>query len=271
MNNTLKKLLPEEVSRFAKTIVLNFQKYYFAGDSYYCPICESSFRKMLTGGFDLEVIKEKQIIGAGLRPNTVCPYCQSTDRDRLIFLYFKNKLDIFNQKLKILHIAPEPALYKFLKKQKNLLYYTGTKYSEGIYFHQNIDSVDLLQIPYKDEEFDLVICNHVLEHIVDDAKAMSEIFRVIYKGGSAILQVPISNIIDSTYEDETITISSEREKHFGQFDHVRIYGKDYVNRLENAGFRVETYNAFKDNSNHEKLNKLSLNKNENLFIAHKDK
>ena len=271
MNKVLKKLLPEEVARFIKKIVLTFRKYYYMGDAYYCPVCGSHFRKLLTGGFDLEVIKEKEIIGAGRRKNTVCPYCQSTDRDRLIFLYLKNKVDIFNKKLKILHIAPEPSLYKFLKKRKNLVYLTGTKYSEGIYFHQNIDAVDLLQIPYKDEEFDMVICNHVLEHIIEDYKAMSEIYRVLIKGGLAILHVPISYKINSTYEDITITSEAMREKHFGQFDHVRIYGKDYVTRLEKAGFRVEMYNAFNDADIDVKLSNFALNQKENLFIGHKEK
>ena len=271
MKEIISKLVPERLSRFIKEVVLVFRKFYYKGSSYYCPVCDNSFRHLLTGGFDLPVIKEKEIIGAGRRPNIICPYCQSTDRDRLVYLYMDNKLDIFHYKLKVLHIAPEPALYKFLRRRKNLNYLTGTKYSEGIYFHKDIESIDLLDLPFKDGEFDLFISNHVLEHINDDAKAMSEIYRVIKDNGIAILQVPISHKIESTYEDSSITSEKMREEHFGQFDHVRIYGKDYVTRLENAGFKVDPYSAFDDHSNKHKLEKVVLNPKEKLFVTHKEK
>jgi len=117
----------------------------------------------------------------------------------------------------------------------------------------------------------MVICNHVLEHIINDAKAMSEIYRVLTSKGTAILQVPISNQLEHTYEDSSITDPKLREKHFGQFDHVRIYGKDYVNRLENAGFKIETYNLFNDDPAGDKLNQFALNKNERLFVGYKEK
>ena len=269
MKEKIKDLLPESISRKVKIMHLILRKYYYRGNKYQCPICKNNFRKFLTGGFDLEVIKEKSIIGAGRRDNMLCPYCQSTDRDRLIFFFLRDKIDIFNQKLKILHIAPEPSLYKFLKKRRNLVYVTGTKYSEGIYFHKNIDSVDLLNIPFMDKEFDMVICNHVLEHIIDDAKAMAEIYRVLTNKGVAILQVPISYQIEKSYEDSSITDPKLREKHFGQFDHVRIYGKDYINRLENAGFQVDTYNPFIEDQENDKINLFALNKNEKLFVGYK--
>lgn len=267
MNNLIRKIVPESVSRFIKKIVLNGQKYYYHGNSYYCPICNNHFRKLLFGGFDLEAITRLEIIGAGRR-QILCPYCQSTDRDRLIFQFLKDDVDIFNQKLKVLHIAPEPSLYSFLKKRKNLIYVTGTKYSEGIYFHQNIDSIDLLQMPFKDGEFDLLICNHVLEHINNDEKAISEIYRVLSPGGKAILQVPISYKIESTYEDFSITSKNMREKHFGQFDHVRVYGIDYITRLEKAGFKVQTYSAL-DEADKTSMEKVVLNPKEKLFVGHK--
>lgn len=269
MKGLLNKLVPEGLSRFIKTVVLFFRKYYYKGSTNYCPVCDNSFRKFLTGGFDLEVIKEKEIIGAGRRPNIICPYCQSTDRDRLVYLYLNNKLDIFNNKLKVLHVAPEPALYKFLKKRNNLSYVTGTKYSEGIYFHKDIDSVDLLDLPFKDGQFELFISNHVLEHIINDAKAMTEVFRVLSDKGIAILQVPISYQIESTYEDFSITSESEREKHFGQFDHVRIYGIDYISRLEKAGFKVIPYSPYEDPNNSINLDNIELNPKEKLFVAYK--
>lgn len=271
MKDSLINFLPGNISRLIKKLYLTIRGYYYIGNAYSCPICNHHFRKMLPGGFDIEVIKEKNIIGSGLRNNNICPYCQSTDRDRLVFTFLKNKTGIFRQKVKILHISPEPSLYNILKKYKNIIYVTGTKYSEGIYYHKDINSIDLLQLPYSDGEFDMVLCNHVLEHIIDDGKAMSEIFRVLTNKGTAILQVPISNQLENTYEDNSITSTKLREEHFGQFDHVRIYGKDYANRLENAGFKVQTYYPFGEDQIDGKLNRFALNKNEKLFIGYKKK
>lgn len=270
MKDSLISLIPEPIARLIKKLYLTSRGIYYVGNKYKCPLCNHSFRRMLPAGSDLEVIKEKNIIGSGLRINALCPYCQSTDRDRLIFLFLKNKTEIFKHKVKILHIGPEPSLYRMLKKHKNISYITGTKYSEGIYYHKDIDSIDLLQLPFNDGDFDMVICNHVLEHINDDAKAMLEIFRVLNNHGTAILQVPISNTIGQTYEDSTITDPKLREKHFGQFDHVRIYyGKDYKNRLENAGFKVQTYNPLNEGEINDDIIPLALNTNEDLFVGYK--
>jgi len=266
MKKVITNIIPSPILRLAKKIYLTTRGLYYKGSNIECPICNHHFKKMLPGGFDLEIIKEKEIIGSGLRNNNICPYCQSTDRDRLVFIYLNQETEIFTQKVKILHISPEPALYNNLCKHSNILYVTGTKYAEGIYYHKDINSIDLLELPYSDGEFDMVICNHVLEHIIDDDKAISEIYRVTSTGGSAILQVPISNKIKITYEDSTITDEKLREKHFGQFDHVRIYGKDYSSRLENAGFKVQLYSP----NDSTKKNEFALNKNEKLYIAHKN-
>ncbi len=271
MKSALIKLLPQDIPRLIKKSYLVIRGFYYIGNKYTCPICNHSFRKILSGGTDFDVIREKNIIGSGLRQNNICPRCQSTDRDRLVFMFLKQKTEIFSQKVKILHIGPEPSLYNRLKKYKNIFYVTGTKFSEGIYYHKDISSIDLLQLPFNNGEFDIVICNHVLEHIIDDAKAMSEIYRVLTINGTAILQVPLSYQLDHTYEDNSITDPKLREKHFGQFDHVRIYGKDYVTRLENAGFEVQTYYPFNDNDVKDNLNRFALNKDEKLFVGYKKK
>ncbi len=271
MKRKLLNILPGNLIRRIKRYYLALRCLFYYGNRYKCPVCNHNFRKMLPGGFDLEVIKEKEIIGSGLRENNICPYCQSTDRDRLVFEYLKYHTDIFGHKLRVLHVSPEPALYNRLRKQKNILYVTGTKYAEGYYYHKNIESIDLTQLHYGNDEFDMVICNHVLEHITDDSKAMSEIFRVLVKGGVAILQVPISLKLDTTYEDNSITGHKDREKHFGQFDHVRIYGKDYKNRLEDAGFKVLLYDPFERQELSVNENKYALNVNEKLYIGYKMK
>ncbi|MBC8319529.1 MAG: methyltransferase domain-containing protein [Bacteroidetes bacterium] len=270
MKDLILNLLPDQFLRSIKKIYLKMRGYYYIGNKYNCPICEYNFRKMLPGGFDLDVIKEKNIIGGGRRNNNICPNCQSTDRDRLVFMYLKHETEIFKNKVKILHIGPEPSLYNRLKKHSNIFYVTGVKYTEGIYYHKDIDTMDLLELPSHDGEYDMVICNHILEHIINDTKAMSEIYRVLSHNGIAILQVPLSNLLETSYEDYSITCPKLREKHFGQFDHVRIYGKDYVKRLENAGFKVQSYYpVFNDIT--DELNRFALNKDEKLIIAHKKK
>ncbi len=269
MKRLITKILPENISRLIKKIYLSIRGLYYYGYSYHCQICDHHFRAMLPGGFDLDVIRQKEIIGAGRRNNNICPYCQSTDRDRLVYRYLSQETDILTKKMRILHVSPEPALYNNLKNRSNIVYVTGTKYSEGIYYHKYIKSIDLLALPFADGEFDIVICNHVLEHIEDDAKAISEIYRVLIDGGLAILQVPISNLLEVTYEDSSVTSKKGREKHFGQFDHLRIYGKDYSNRLENAGFKVQKYSPFSDEYYEKVLMQFALNKKEKLFVAHK--
>lgn len=120
-----------------------------------------------------------------------------------------------------------------------------------------------LSLPFKEEVFDVVLCNHVLEHIIDDKKAMAEIFRVLKIGGIAILQVPVSHKLIHTYEDCSITEPEQRKKAFGQFDHVRIYGMDYPQRLESIGFKVEKINIS------QQYPKYGLNPEEDLFVCHK--
>ncbi len=270
MINSLKKILPGNLSRVAKKLYLNLRGIYYKGTNFHCPICNGNYSKMLPGGFDLKVVKEKEIIGSGLRDNNICPYCQSTDRDRLVYSYLSNYTNFFSEKTKVLHVSPEPSLYNILRKYKNIKYITGTKYSEGVYYHKGIDSIDLLKLPYENNEFDMILCNHVLEHIIEDTLAMSEIYRVLKPGGKAILQVPISYKIGSTYEDNSIISEKEREEHFGQFDHVRIYGKDYIDRLKKTGFIVDIYDPNKEKVIVNKDNKLALNLKEKLFVAKKD-
>jgi len=128
--------------------------------------------------------------------------------------------------------------------------------------------IDIKDINFEDNFFDVIICNHVLEHIVDDRKAMCELFRVLKPGGEAILQVPISKYNKKTFEDFSIILPEEREKYFGQKDHVRIYGKDYKNRLERIGFKVELYDI-KNDLNIQDIKKFGLNEEEILYIGKK--
>ena len=269
MTASVKKYLPPGPARLFKRLYLTIRGIYYRGNRYTCPICGHSFRKMLPGGFDLPVIREKQIVGAGRRENDICPYCQSTDRDRLLFLFLQRETDFFNTPNLVLHIAPEPALYRVFSKAKNLDYHPATKYSEGFYYSSKVETADLLDLHFDESTFDWVICNHVLEHIPNDRKAMTEIYRVLKPKGKAILQVPISFKLETTFEDEKITSKADREKFFGQFDHVRIYGADYVQRLKSAGFTVHLIRQGKDFSSVGKLEKYAVNPEEVIFFCEK--
>jgi len=165
--------------------------------------------------------------------------------------------------IKLLHIAPEKNLQKILKS------FSHIKYISGDLNHLVADrKIDITNINFENDYFDFIICNHVLEHIVDDQKAMRELFRVLRPKGFAILQVPISKKAKETFEDFSITSPEEREKYFGQKDHVRIYGKDYKERLESIGFKVELYDIKKDLSIQD-IKKYGLNEEEILYVCRK--
>ena len=134
----------------------------------------------------------------------------------------------------MLHIAPELCYMDRFEALENLEYITA-----DIESPLAMVKMDIHEIPFEDNTFDIIFCNHVLEHVDDDLKAMSEMRRVLKSGGWAILQIPwFHPILEITFEDSSIVDSKEREKIFGQEDHVRLYGNDYSERLSNSGFKV---------------------------------
>ncbi len=240
----------------------------YKGTDYHCPYCGNSFKKFLPGGTDLPVLTEKMIIGGGFRDNLLCPRCFSVDRDRLIYLYLKEKTNIFSARLKILHIAPEGCIRSLLMSLPNTDYHSGVKYFEGYYYDRKVKLIDVTSLQFESESFDVVICNHVLEHVHDDQKALEEIHRILKPNGWAILQVPISDKLGETEYDPSISTPEDREKIYGQHDHVRIYGQDYPKFLERNGFKVVQYSPFHD-SPQETVKKFALNPKEKLFVAYK--
>lgn len=191
------------------------------GNRYTDPIDGKSFRKFLPYGYENQ------------RDNVLSPSTLSLERHRLLWLYLKNETDFFRAPKKVLHFAPEQAFYKRFRKQKNL-HYTTTDLNSPL---ADVKA-DICNLPFKDNEFDVIFCNHVLEHIPDDTKAMQELYRILKKGGMAILQIPQDLNREKTFEDDSITDRKERAKIFGQYDHVRIYGRDYFDKLRSVGFRV---------------------------------
>lgn len=257
MTKKIKALIP---GKLRKALRLLLHK----GDNYRCPFCNYSSKDLSITGKDIQVIKEKQIVGAGRRPGG-CFKCGSTDRERLMYVYLQKKLKLFDngKDKKVLHIAPEKNLSKKLLDYGLDEYVCGDLFTEGYTYPSHVRNMNVLNIPFQEGYFDIVICNHVLEHIPKDHDAMKELYRVLKKGGKAILQVPISKIMVKTFEDFSITTPEEREKVFGQFDHLRIYGQDYTDRLGSVGFNVERLNISKEFAG------FGLNPDEDLFIARK--
>jgi SAM-dependent methyltransferase len=268
MQFPLKKLIPFWLARKLRGAYQKTSAFFLSGNDYYCPYCGYSFRKFRPGGIELPVIREKQIIGAGYRLNNVCPRCYSLDRDRLIFLFLSQKTNIFSAPLKIFHVAPEGCIRALLSRLPNIDYEVGMKYHEGYYYDRNTNILDITNLKFDDKTFDVIICNHVLEHIQEDSKAIGELYRVLKPGGWAVLQVPVSKILEKTFEDSSVTTLDEREKIFGQFDHIRIYGQDYTSRLSNQGFIVKKINPYKDKWDIN-LDKFAINPEEDLYIAYK--
>lgn len=233
-----------------------------AGSNYQCPFCDYKSKDLKIVGHDLPVLIEKHVIGGGRRA-AGCYKCESRDRERLLYAFIIKELDL-SKDISILHIAPEPKLSKILLDRNFKEYICGDLFTGNYYYPEHVKNINILSIPYENNYFDLIICNHVLEHIPEDAKAMKEILRVLKPGGKAILQVPISKNNQKTHEDFSISDPQKRKELFGQFDHVRIYGQDYVTRLENAGFTVQRVNIS------DKYKKFGVNPEEDIFFCKKE-
>lgn len=195
------------------------------GNKYTDPIDGKSFRKFLPYGYEDQ------------RENVLSPSTLSLERHRVLWLYLKNKTSFFSKKLKVLHFAPEQAFYMRFRNMKNLEY-TTTDLNSPL---ADVKA-DICNLPFGDNTYDFILCNHVLEHIPDDTKAMEEIYRILKPGGTAILQIPQDLKREKTFHDDTITSRTERARIFGQYDHVRIYGRDFFEKLRKIGFDVQEVN-----------------------------
>ena len=200
-------------------------RYALTGSNVFCNCCNHSFIIFLPFG------------GASIkRQNALCPNCLSLERHRLLLHYLSNETNLFTKSLSVLHLAPERTLHGILSHKQELTYTPGDLFPEK--YPKGTLKVDATDIPFDENYFDVVLCNHVLEHIPEDQKAINEIFRVLKPGGWAVLQVPMDKSLEQSYEDPTITTPAARKQAFGQIDHVRLYGLDYYKRLEQAGFKV---------------------------------
>lgn len=192
------------------------------GNRFTDPIDGKSFRIFLPYGYESP------------RENVLSPSTLSLERHRLLWLYLKKETEFFSKPLKVLHFAPEQAFYKRFKKLGSIEY-TTTDLNSPL---ADVKA-DICNLPFPDNAFDVILCNHVLEHIPNDTKAMQELYRVMKPGGWGIFQIPQDLKRESTFEDDSITDKKERARIFGQYDHVRIYGRDYFDKLRSIGFTVE--------------------------------
>ena len=235
--NTIPRPLLIRLSIIGRPILAYFLK----GNQYTDPINGKSYRKFLPYGYE------------NVRENVLSPGTLSLERHRLFWLYLENETGFFT----------EQAFYKKFRKMKNLEY-TTTDLNSPI---ADVKA-DICNLPFSDNEFDFIICNHVLEHIPDDTKAMQEIYRILAPGGTAILQVPYKADLEKTFEDNRITDPKERAKIFGQYDHVRVYGMDYFTKLESIGFKVEAAD-YTSNLSMEEVEKYRLPKGELIPVCKK--
>lgn len=228
-----------------------FISLFLRGNRFEDPITGITYRRMLPYG------------RVHSRPNVLAPDSLSLERHRLQWLYLQRKTDFFQKPAKVLHMAPEQCFMDRFKALGHLDYTTADLNSPWADVH-----CDICALPFEDNTFDVVFCNHVLEHIEDDKKAMQELLRVMKPGGWAMLQVPIDYNNETTYEDPSITDPKEREQHFWQDDHYRLYGRDYADVLDKIGFEsreIDFINEFSDTE----IERFALMQGEKVYVGHK--
>ncbi len=198
--------------------------WWYRGNALEDPIDNRTYKKFLPYGYGSE------------RSNALSPGTLSLERHRALYLYLKEKTDLFTRPVKMLHIAPERSLGNLFKNQPNIDYISADLLSPWAMVH-----FDAHAIPYPDNTFDVVIANHILEHVQDDIRVMAEMYRVMKPGGFGVFQVPLFENIPVTDQDPFMRDEAEQNRRFGQKDHVRKYGIDYLERLKSVGFNVHNY------------------------------
>ncbi len=243
--------IPRKYLQRVVQLAVKLVSVFYIGKKVECTVCGSHFRKFLPYG------------RVDSRENALCPSCLSLERHRLLYRFLQEKTNFFTANLSVLHVAPEICFIKRFKNMPNLDYKTADIESPWADIR-----MDIMDIKLPENTFDVIFCNHVLEHVPNDLVAMKQFYRVLKPGGWAILQSPIYYHLETTYEDPTITDPKEREKHFGQDDHHRIFGRDYADRLREAGFVVEEDDAVKKMTAEERY-KYGFEEHEIIYLCKK--
>lgn len=250
---TILNTIPRPILIKASYWVRPFVRFYLRGSKYTDPIDGSNFRKLLPYGYGTQ------------RQNALSPSTLSLERHRLMWLFLRDETSFFTykKKQKVLHIAPEQCFLDLFRKQENLSYITCDLESPIADI-----KADICNLPFEGNSFDVVFCNHVLEHIPDDTKAMQELYRVLKPNGMGIFQIPQELSREKTFEDNSITDKKERTKIFGQYDHVRVYGRDYFEKLRAVGFKVDEID-YTQKITPEAIDRFCLMKGEILPVCYK--
>ena len=254
--NPLKKNVKLILNFFSRQFLIRtslilrpFLRILFKGTKYTDPIDGSSYRTFLPYGYNR------------LRKNALCPGTLSLERHRLLWLYLNKKTKLLEKNISVLHVAPEIIFIKKFKKIANWNYVSIDLKSPLADIKANV-----YNLPFKENCFDLILCNHVLEHIEDDYKALNELHRVIKNKGTLIVQIPLDKNLKKTFENKQIINPVDRNKYFGQYDHVRVYGLDFYDRLAKSGFTPKKINILKKMSKEQKI-KYCLPNNEEIPIG----
>ncbi len=221
----------------------------YRGDLVECPCCESTFSRFLPHRG---------------RSHAKCPRCGALERHRVLWLFLRQETDLFERPGAMLHVAPEYAFLRRLSATEGLRYVTGD-FDSALADHQ----LDVMALPFADQSFDFLICNHVLEHVDDDRLAMAEVHRVLKPGGWAILMCPIDCRRATTLEDPAVVTPEQRHRVFGQDDHARLYGRDYRERLAAAGFSVRA-DRYLDRFDEKTIAQLGLRREEDDAFGDED-
>jgi SAM-dependent methyltransferase len=248
LKSFVRAVLPERLFYKAEPFLRKVISVFYSGNKYECPVCGFHASKFIAvhGG-----------------ESHLCPRCGSIERKRLLWLYLLNEIKIREKNnFHVLHFSPSTALRRKFEAMKNIEYHPTDIFNPLIK-----NRFDITQLPFSENYFDLIVCYHVLEHVTEDRKAMQELFRVLKRGGVALLQVPFSE--NETLEDFSVTSPEERKKLFGQEDHVRYYGRrDFVSRLQQAGFKVEEI-KYAETLGEEKIRLYLLDREEIIFRCEK--
>ncbi len=245
--NTIPRPILIRLSYVARPILAKI----LSGNKFKDPIDGKSYRMFLPYGYGKQ------------RNNVLAPGTLSLERHRLLWLYLKNETDFFTTPKKVLHFAPEQAFYKIFRNQENLDYTTTDLLSPLADV-----KADICNLPFTDNTYDVILCNHVLEHIPDDTKAMKELYRVLKPGGMGIFQIPQDLSRENTFEDNSITDPKKRAEIFGQYDHVRVYGRDFFDKLRSIGFNVDEVD-YTAKLGQEEVRKYCLAPGEIIPVCHK--
>lgn len=235
---------------------------------YECPFCGHKVIAFEKHGQKSEIYNHHEMVGAGYRDNCLCFKCGSTDRERLLYSVIKFHIGLLNikQKYNILHVAPEKNISKLIEEKSFHNYIKGDKFTKGYSYSAGTIDLDITNLNFENNYFDIIICNHVLEHVPNEKLALTELHRVLKTNGKAIMQVPFSMSIDKTIEMENVLTDADRISLYGQFDHVRLYGRDYVERFKEVGFVIDQIIDPKSQKWFKINNKIGVNLNELLTI-----